>query len=661
MAKLSTHQRRARDFIQREQWDEALSELRAAIGMDVSNPTLHNQMGDIFLRKEEITRACKHFEQAIDLYADLRLHNNAVALCRKVMRLCPSRVEVRYRLARLRFDQGLNADAVASFLDYLRQQPTSSEEDVLTLEERCREIVEVYSDAAPVGKILERLEQAQSFRTAFEIVQRLAQRAADAGDDAAAARYTEKMRSLRVLVEGAGGGDILSESAAGVADAVAPDVEESPPVEIDADAASIDASGVGPEPPSGEAAVAAAESEAPEIDLQAYLADSAPSQTQRFDSPPSSAPSPGEEEVEIDFDVAETALPSIESAPESGALAAAEEAVAEEKGDSLDAFLEAQTTDTGVEPLDPARVDAEPEIDAPEEDVPEYEIPETSLDDVAALIGEESPAPPVEPSPPRPVDALSPPPPPPPGATTPPEPSGSVDPAPPTPQPPPVVPVAPPATSPAPPPKSVPAPPTAGQTVRSEPPTAPAPPPPPATLTAAAPASTPATDPDWGSGFRHPVWIPDSDTDDPELKRAEGGRVHELEDVIGTFREQMAQALGDDASARYDLGVAYYEMGLYNEALAEFEVAVRKASIREQCLEMMAACLTMQGRHADIVALLTPLLSSAESAGVGLGLRYTMGVAYEALGRREEARRHFEAVALVDSGYRDVQARLQRF
>ncbi|MFQ5601381.1 MAG: hypothetical protein ACE5G2_12625, partial [Candidatus Krumholzibacteriia bacterium] len=161
-----------------------------------------------------------------------------------------------------------------------------------------------------------------------------------------------------------------------------------------------------------------------------------------------------------------------------------------------------------------------------------------------------------------------------------------------------------------------------------------------------------------------PVWIPDAFTplEAPERpEENENGQVHELEDVIDTFREQMARALGDDAAARYDLGVAYYEMGLYNEALAEFEAAVRCDGFQEQSLEMMAACLAMQGRHAEIVELLSPVLESEpRTSSRRLGLRYSVGVALEVLGHPEEARRHFEEVALVDIGFKDVQARLQR-
>ncbi|MFQ5601404.1 MAG: tetratricopeptide repeat protein, partial [Candidatus Krumholzibacteriia bacterium] len=219
MSKLSTHHRRARDFIQREDWDNALSELQRVLGADGNNPTLHNQVGDVYLRKDDVVQACEHFEKSIELYATLGLHNNAVALCRKVIRLCPSRLEVRYRLARMRFEQSLRADAAISFGDYLDHVHPDSEHAGEVLEERCREITEGFPDDAPVGKILEKLEGQRSFACAFELVQRLAQRAADSGNDAAARRFTEKMRSLRVLVERSGGGDILS------ADPVPPPIE----------------------------------------------------------------------------------------------------------------------------------------------------------------------------------------------------------------------------------------------------------------------------------------------------------------------------------------------------------------------------------------------------------------------------------------------------
>ena len=61
MTKLSVHQRKARDFIQREDWSNALVELERMLGVDVGNPTLHNQIGDVYLRKDDVAQAVEQF------------------------------------------------------------------------------------------------------------------------------------------------------------------------------------------------------------------------------------------------------------------------------------------------------------------------------------------------------------------------------------------------------------------------------------------------------------------------------------------------------------------------------------------------------------------------------------------------------------------------
>jgi tetratricopeptide (TPR) repeat protein len=158
------------------------------------------------------------------------------------------------------------------------------------------------------------------------------------------------------------------------------------------------------------------------------------------------------------------------------------------------------------------------------------------------------------------------------------------------------------------------------------------------------------------------VWIPEGET---ALSHAgpppDAVPQLDLESVIDSFREQMARALDGDGAARYDLGVAYFEMGLYNEALAEFEAAARCPGLEVQSYEMLAACLLATGRHGEVVELLVPVLAADGHAPRGrLGLQYSLGLAYESLGETDQARRCFEEVALVDIEFKDVQARLQR-
>ncbi len=680
MSKASTYQRRARDFAQRENWDGALAELRQALSTDGNNPMLHNQMGDLFLRKEDVVQACTHFEKAVDLYSDLGLHNNAVALCRKVIRLCPSRLEVRFRLARLRVDQELLSEATASFADYLEHLPVQSDAEVRTLEARCREIVESFPAAAPIAKLLEKLEEARAFAAAFELVQRLAQRAADAGDDDTARRYTTKMRSLQVLVEGRGG-DLPGRPSAPPSKSArvsrkAADGAPSRPSWVDPSNLAMPAPVPASAPhatPLSETALDAAPAgavastpgaEVPELDLDAALPSaSAPeialdepvTAVREYDLdaalPSASAPEvamDGPEtavrEYDLDVQAPESSLPEFDldvQAPESsvrefdldvempGAALPEDELVARATPVSLPELdLEGDpfgrsTGMPGASATEPPRSRAaEPAASQ------EYELHESSLADIAAFWNAERSETRVHPArapavASQPVDAPS-------RAD-----AGRRGAAPATG-------VGPAAFEPEPAPPAWPQEGGDDDLGRTQPTAAPR---------AAAPPS-----------LRETVWVPDPSCTDPAISEPrEGGSVHELADVIDTFRKQMALALGDDAAARYDLGVAYYEMGLYDEALDEFDVARTNVALRERSLEMMAACMGMQGRHAEILTLLAPVLQTQDDPSLDLGLRYCMGVACEALGRRSEARRHFEAVARVDSSYRDVGMRLQRF
>ena len=47
---------------------------------------------------------------------------------------------------------------------------------------------------------------------------------------------------------------------------------------------------------------------------------------------------------------------------------------------------------------------------------------------------------------------------------------------------------------------------------------------------------------------------------------------------------------GEDHESHYDLGMAYMEMGLYDEAIGEFQVASKGRPMEVKCLEMIALC-----------------------------------------------------------------------
>ena len=688
MTKTSVHQRKARDFIQREDWGNALVELERMLDTDANNPTLHNQIGDVFLRKDEFQRAVEHFEAAIDLYAVVGLHNNAVALCKKIMRLRPGRVEIRYRLARLRLDQGFRSDAAVFFREYLEN--LSANEDGEALEKRCREMFDLLAADAPIGLLLEKLENAQRFVAAFEIVRTLAQRAADAGDDAGAKRFGEKMRSLRVLVERSGGRDLLADSApASTGSAAAPrdaaparttyepnvlslggtSAPEAgpalPPVDVVPDFAraelDLPAVDTGLEVAGGDEVAMAASAD---VERLASAAESVASGVFNVDALP-----------ELDFDFSPGfALPAAVAMADGGAGPTQLDDSAE-----IAAALGAGAFEIEIPGDDGAgaRGTFEFEIDAANGAIEEDDL---QLPPGVRLIGAFEPTPTPEPVA-RPVfelpDEMF--------ATPSRSPAGAtldvpsfdlgldsgdaepyfgdlaaaLDSAAVEPEAPPraVVPATPSALSAAPAafrPRD-----WALEQSPNWDPASLAPPPEPAMP--AAPGVGDITE--WVDGLRRSsVWIPSGDTlTEPDPTRPDRGLSMELESVIDSFREQMSRALDGDGSARYDLGVAYYDMGLYNEALAEFEAAAQSPGLEVQSFEMLAQCLLQTGRHAEILELLLPVIAADGHAPRGkVGLQYCLGLAYEGLGDFPQARRHYEEVALVDVDFKDIQTRLQR-
>jgi tetratricopeptide (TPR) repeat protein len=123
----------------------------------------------------------------------------------------------------------------------------------------------------------------------------------------------------------------------------------------------------------------------------------------------------------------------------------------------------------------------------------------------------------------------------------------------------------------------------------------------------------------------------------------------------------IARALGGpDLDTHYDLGLAYKEMGLYDEAIREFAL-VREAPGRAvQCFLMIGLCHLERGQLMEAVeqfkaGLYVENISEQEA----LALYFELGAAYEELGDPREALYYFEKVQKRDPAFRDVDRRIE--
>jgi len=109
-----------------------------------------------------------------------------------------------------------------------------------------------------------------------------------------------------------------------------------------------------------------------------------------------------------------------------------------------------------------------------------------------------------------------------------------------------------------------------------------------------------------------------------------------------------------------DLGIAYKEMGLLEQAMAEFEMVESEPTRAVFAMTMTAECLEAAGRPSEAAALYKRALNSgAVTPTETVVLYYGLGRAFEGLGDLSEARYFYEKVARRDPRFRDVGTRLK--
>lgn len=117
----------------------------------------------------------------------------------------------------------------------------------------------------------------------------------------------------------------------------------------------------------------------------------------------------------------------------------------------------------------------------------------------------------------------------------------------------------------------------------------------------------------------------------------------------------------EDYETHYDLGIAYKEMGLVDDALVEFRIAMQSAKKEVQCLLMLGLCYLQKGQPAEAVSqfkkgLYAETISDRES----LTLYFELGQAYEQMNDLREALYYFEKVSKREANFRNVDKKLEQ-
>jgi len=137
----------------------------------------------------------------------------------------------------------------------------------------------------------------------------------------------------------------------------------------------------------------------------------------------------------------------------------------------------------------------------------------------------------------------------------------------------------------------------------------------------------------------------------------------DFQHILQEFRNGLEKAISvDDAESHYDLGVAFREMGLLDDAIAEFQTAARSHLKRVGSIEALGGCFLDKGQPGIARTILQRAMDdpSATSADDALrGVLYLLGRASEELGARDDGLRYYHRVYAVDIRFRDVAVRIQ--
>lgn len=113
-----------------------------------------------------------------------------------------------------------------------------------------------------------------------------------------------------------------------------------------------------------------------------------------------------------------------------------------------------------------------------------------------------------------------------------------------------------------------------------------------------------------------------------------------------------------DAQSHFDLGQAFKEMGLFDEAINEFREASQDATRRVECLIMQCACLRERGELEKAIKMLLALLKPGLSEEDRCALKYELATALEAAGKTEDAKSLLNEIYDINPAFRDICSRL---
>ena len=137
-----------------------------------------------------------------------------------------------------------------------------------------------------------------------------------------------------------------------------------------------------------------------------------------------------------------------------------------------------------------------------------------------------------------------------------------------------------------------------------------------------------------------------------------------LDDIFEEFKKGVErQAISEDSDTHYNLGVAYKEMGLLDDAISEFILTPEGEPWFVQSRYMLGLCYLEKGGYQNAITEFRNTLNYSKTHGIDdqdrIGMQYDLGLAYQGIGNTKAAIAEFQKVATMNPKYRDTGGKLK--
>ena len=140
-----------------------------------------------------------------------------------------------------------------------------------------------------------------------------------------------------------------------------------------------------------------------------------------------------------------------------------------------------------------------------------------------------------------------------------------------------------------------------------------------------------------------------------------GDEQRDFDEMLAQFKKGIEASLGaEDVQAHYDLGIAFKEMGLIDEAIGEFQKALRGAEQRLRTSEALGMCFFEKGQFNVAATVLKRAVETDQGGDEDkIGLLYWLGRCEQEQGHSAEALAFHQRVFAVDIRFQDVSDRVK--